>query len=130
MGIYMHTSFMGLMMSDLVSVITPMYNSSKYIEETLQSVISQTHENWEIFIIDDCSSDNCVELVSRFKKLDDRIKLIINEENQGAAIARNIGIRKANGRYIAFLDSDDIWVPTKLEEQITFYVKKSISFVI
>ena len=114
-------------MSDLVSVITPMYNSGKYIEETLKSVISQTHENWELFIIDDGSSDNCVELVNGFKKFDDRIKLIINEENQGAAISRNIGIREANGRYIAFLDSDDLWVPTKLEEQINFMSKNQLA---
>ena len=99
---------LGFMMSDLVTVITPMYNSGKYIEETLNSVISQTYENWELFIIDDGSSDNCVELVIDFKKNDDRIKLIINEKNQGAAISRNIGIREANGRYIAFLDSDDL----------------------
>ena len=116
----MHKQFLGLMMSDLVSIITPMYNSGKYIEETLKSVISQTYENWELFIIDDGSSDNCVDLVNECKKIDNRIKLIINEENQGAAISRNIGIKKANGRYIAFLDSDDLWVPTKLEEQINF----------
>ena len=114
-------------MSDLVTVITPMYNSGKYIEETLNSVISQTYENWELFIIDDGSSDNCVELVSDFKKNDDRIKLIINEENQGAAISRNIGIRAANGRYIAFLDSDDLWVPTKLEEQINFMSQNQLA---
>ncbi len=114
-------------MSDLVSIITPMFNSSKYIEETLRSVINQTHENWELFIIDDGSSDNCVELVNGFKNFDDRIKLIINEENQGAAISRNIGIRKANGRYIAFLDSDDLWVSTKLEEQISFMSKNQLA---
>ena len=114
-------------MSDLVTVITPMYNSGKYIEETLESVISQTYENWELFIIDDGSSDNCVELVSDFKKNDDRIKLIINEENQGAATSRNIGIREANGRYIAFLDSDDLWVPTKLEEQVYFMSKNQLA---
>ena len=89
--------YLSLIMNDLVSVITPMYNSGKYIEETLKSVISQTHENWEIFIIDDGSSDNCVELVNGFKKHDDRINLIINEENQGAAISRNIGIKKQMG---------------------------------
>ena len=114
-------------MSDLVSIITPMFNSSKYIEETLKSVINQTHKNWELFIIDDGSSDNCVELVNGFKNFDDRIKLIINEENQGAAKSRNIGIRKANGRYIAFLDSDDLWVPTKLEEQISFMLKNQLA---
>ena len=118
---------LGFMMSDLVTVITPMYNSGKYIEETMNSVISQTYENWELFVIDDGSSDNCVELVSDFKKNDDRIKLIINEENQGAAISRNIGIREANGRYIAFLDSDDLWVPTKLEEQINFMSKNQLA---
>ena len=114
-------------MSDLVSIITPMFNSSKYIEETLKSVINQTHKNWELFIIDDGSSDNCVELVNGFKNFDGRIKLITNEINQGAAKSRNIGIRKANGRYIAFLDSDDLWVPTKLEEQISFMSKNQLA---
>ena len=90
-------------MSDLVSIITPMYNSGKYIEDTLESVMSQTYENWEMFIIDDGSSDNCVEVVNGFKKFDNRIKLIINEENQGAAISRNIGIREANGRYLSLI---------------------------
>ena len=123
----MHKQFLGFMMSDLVSIITPMYNSGKYIEETLKSVVSQTHKNWELFIIDDGSSDNCIELVNEFKKIDNRIKLIINKENQGAAISRNIGIRKANGRYIAFLDSDDLWVPTKLEEQINFMSKNQLA---
>ena len=123
----MHKQFLGFMMSDLVSIITPMYNSGKYIEETLKSVVSQTHKNWELFIIDDGSSDNCIELVNEFKKIDNRIKLIINKENQGAAISRNIGIRKANGRYIAFLDSDDLWIPTKLEEQINFMSKNQLA---
>ena len=116
-----------LMMSDLVSIITPMYNSEKYIKETLESVINQTYENWEIFIIDDGSSDDCVKLVEGFKKFDGRIKLILNEQNQGAALSRNIGIRKANGRYIAFLDSDDLWFPTKLEEQINFMSKNKLA---
>ena len=123
----MRKKLLGLMMSDLVTVITPMYNSGKYIEETLESVISQTYENWEMFIIDDGSSDNCVEVVNGYKNFDDRIKLIINEENQGAALSRNIGIREANGRYIAFLDSDDLWVPTKLEEQINFMSKNQLA---
>ena len=123
----MQKQFLSLMMSDLVSIITPMFNSSKYIEETLKSVINQTYKNWELFIIDDGSSDNCVELVNGFKNFDDRIKLITNEINQGAAKSRNIGIRKANGRYIAFLDSDDLWVPTKLEEQISFMSKNQLA---
>ena len=123
----MRKQSLGLMMSDLVTVITPMYNSGKYIEETLESVISQTHENWEMFIVDDGSSDNCVEVVNGFKNFDHRIKLITSEKNQGAAISRNIGIREANGRYIAFLDSDDLWVPTKLEEQINFMSKNQLA---
>jgi len=109
-----------LKMFELVSVITPMYNSERFIEETIQSVLKQTYTNWEMLIIEDGSNDNSIEIVKKYLQANKRIKLISNEINQGAALSRNIGIAKSNGRYLAFLDSDDIWVPSKLEEQIKF----------
>lgn len=105
-------------MNDLVSVIMPNYNSAKYIEASVQSVLSQTYENFELLIIDDASTDNSVELIRKFN--DKRIKLFINEKNSGAAISRNKGLREARGKMIAFLDSDDVWVKVKLERQIKF----------
>ena len=107
-------------MTDLVSIITPMYNSEAYIEETIKSVIDQSYDKWEMLIIDDGSIDNSINIVKGYVKRDKRIKLIEKEKNQGAAITRNIGIKESIGRYIAFLDSDDLWMPTKLEDQIIF----------
>ena len=80
-----------------------------------------------MIIIDDCSTDDCVDIIRSYKSVDSRIKLIINETNLGAALSRNIGIKKANGRYIAFLDSDDVWLPTKLNDQIKF-MKNKVAF--
>ena len=113
-------------MSNLVSIITPSYNSSRFIEECIDSVLSQTHDNWELLIVDDCSSDNSCELIEKYN--DKRIALIELEKNVGAAEARNIAIRKAKGKYIAFLDADDLWMPTKLEKQIGFMLEKNIAF--
>jgi teichuronic acid biosynthesis glycosyltransferase TuaG len=113
-------------LSNLVSIITPSYNSSRFIEECIDSVLSQTHDNWELLIVDDCSSDNSCELIEKYN--DKRIALIELEKNVGAAEARNIAIRKAKGKYIAFLDADDIWMPTKLEKQIGFMLEKNIAF--
>ncbi|MBT4738717.1 MAG: glycosyltransferase family 2 protein, partial [Flavobacteriales bacterium] len=107
-------------MSNLVSIITPSYNSSKFIVECVNSVISQTFQNWEMIIVDDCSNDNSREIISDFSEKDKRIRFIFLEENIGAAASRNIAIKKAKGRYIAFLDSDDLWIKDKLERQITF----------
>ena len=104
-------------MSDLVSIIMPTYNCEEYINETIQSVINQTHENWELIIIDDCSKDNTVENINNYLS-DKRIVVIHNETNEGAALCRNKGLRKAKGRWIAFLDGDDVWLPQKLEKQI------------
>src|SRR5690554_4163648 len=104
----------------LVSIISPSYNSSSYITNTIDSVLSQTNNNWEMLIIDDCSTDNSVEVIQSFIDKDPRIKLIQLTENSGAAVARNKGIEAAKGRYIAFLDSDDAWSPDKLEKQLAF----------
>ena len=116
------------MKEDLVSIVTPTYNCGKFITETIESVIGQTYKNWEMIIVDDCSKDNTQEIVKKYLKNDKRIKYIKFEKNQGAAIARNTAIREAKGRYIAFLDSDDLWSKDKLEKQINFMKKNSYSF--
>ena len=105
-------------MGDLVSIIMPSYNTAKFIEETIDSVLSQTYTNWELIIVDDCSTDNTDEVVARYT--DPRIIYIKNEKNSGAAVSRNRALREAKGRWIAFLDSDDLWMPEKLEKQIRF----------
>lgn len=116
------------MENDLVSVITPSYNSSLYIEATIQSILAQTYSNWELLITDDCSTDNTIDIVNRYVQQDSRIKLFCLEKNSGAGIARNHSIREARGRYIAFCDSDDRWLPEKLERQIAFMKKKDAAF--
>ena len=113
-------------MDALVSVITPSYNSEKYIGKTIESVISQTYSNWEMIICDDCSKDRTEAIVKSYK--DDRIKFIRNEKNSGAAYSRNNAIRAAKGQYIAFVDSDDLWLPDKLEKQINFMQENDIAF--
>lgn len=102
----------------LVSIIMPSWNTERFIAEAIQSVIDQTYQNWELLIVDDCSTDNTDEVVASFK--DDRIKYFHNEKNSGAALTRNRAMREARGEWIAFLDSDDLWMPEKLEKQIAF----------
>lgn len=106
-------------MSVLVSIIMPSYNTDKFIEDTINSVLNQTYQNWELIIVDDCSTDNTNEVVSKFLS-DKRIKYLKNEKNSGAAVSRNKALREAKGKWIAFLDSDDLWMPNKLEKQIKF----------
>ena len=101
-----------------VSVITPMYNCEKFISETIESVLNQTYTNWEMIIIDDCSTDKSKQIVKQYIERDKRIRLIALNENSGAAVARNKGIEVSSGRFIAFLDGDDLWEPNKLEKQI------------
>jgi len=112
----------------LVSVITPTYNSSQFIVDALESVLAQRFQDWEMLIVDDCSTDSTVEIVSRYAAQDDRIKVTLLSENSGAAVARNTAIKAAKGRYIAFLDSDDIWLPHKLETQLDFMTEHNSSF--
>lgn len=112
----------------VVSIITPMYNSSDFISSTIQSAISQTFCSWEMILVDDCSSDNSIELVNNFSAHDSRVRVISMAENSGAAVARNTAIEAARGRYIAFLDSDDVWLPRKLETQLAFMKKRNIAF--
>ncbi|MCR5405090.1 MAG: glycosyltransferase [Butyrivibrio sp.] len=106
-------------MSDLVSIIMPSYNTGKFIKESIESVLKQTYTNWELLIVDDCSTDNTDKVVEPFLS-DERIKYFKNEKNSGAAVSRNKALREAKGRWIAFLDSDDLWLPEKLEKQIKF----------
>lgn len=106
------------MENELVSIIMPSWNTGNFIAESIQSVINQTYKNWELIIVDDCSTDNTDEVVSFYK--DQRIKYLKNEKNSGAAITRNKALREAQGEWIAFLDSDDLWAPEKLEHQINF----------
>ena len=106
------------MVDGLVSVIMPSWNTSNFIAESIQSVIDQTYENWELIIVDDCSTDNTDEVVAKFT--DKRIRYFKNEKNSGAALSRNRALREARGEWIAFLDSDDLWNPDKLEHQINF----------
>ena len=116
------------MENTLVSIITPAYNSSKFIEETIKSVLNQTYNNWELLITDDFSTDNTIEIIESYAENDSRIKLFKLEKNSGAAIARNNSILNSKGRFIAFLDSDDLWIHNKLELQIRFMINNKYSF--
>ena len=111
---------------DLVSIITPAYNCEKYISETIESVLEQTYANWEMLIIDDGSTDNTINIIKSYN--DDRIRVIQNQANIGAALSRNRGLKEARGKWIAFLDSDDLWYPKKLEGQIAFMVQNNYGF--
>mgnify|MGYP000848304282 FL=1 len=115
-------------MEALVSIITPTYNSEKYIAQTIQSVQNQTHSNWEMIIVDDASSDQTEAIVIEFAKADHRIKFYKLHNNAGAGVARNQALSMAAGRYIAFLDSDDLWKPEKLQKQIDFLTTQNASF--
>lgn len=106
------------MVDGLVSIIMPSWNTANYIAKSIQSVVAQTYDNWELIIVDDCSTDNTDEVVAGFN--DVRIKYLKNTQNSGAALTRNRALREADGEWIAFLDSDDIWLPEKLEKQISF----------
>lgn len=113
-------------MDELVSIIMPSYNTAKYICNSINSVISQTYTHWELIIVDDCSTDNTSEIIAMYD--DDRISFLKNETNSGAAISRNRALREAKGKWIAFLDSDDLWIPEKLEKQIQFMKKYGCFF--
>lgn len=116
------------MRSPLVSVIIPTFNSEKYISDTIASVQKQTYQNWEIVIVDDCSTDRTQDIVLDFSKSDERIKFYPLEKNSGAGIARDFAVSKASGKYISFLDSDDLWKPEKIEKQVDFMIKNNLPF--
>jgi teichuronic acid biosynthesis glycosyltransferase TuaG len=112
----------------LVSIVVPVYNAARFMDDTIHTVLNQTYQNWELLLVDDCSSDNSVQIIQKYLKKDERIKLTKLTENSGAAIARNTGIDKAKGRYLAFLDADDLWVNNKLELQVAFIQEKNAAF--
>lgn len=105
---------------DLVSIITPMFNAEQYVASAVESVMMQSWTDWELLIVDDCSTDGSWDLARSLEARDERIKVLKTEVNSGAAIARNLGIKEARGSYIAFLDSDDLWHKDKLKLQIPF----------
>ena len=112
-----------------VSIIMPYYNSAKYIEETINSIIAQTYHNWELIIVDDCSPAlETMEVLQKVALMDSRIKIVKTLVNGGAGAARNLGIAAAKGRYLAFCDSDDWWYPTKLDEQLKYMVENNYPF--
>ena len=117
------------MEQELVSIITPMYKGAAFVAETIESVLAQTYINWEMIIVDDCSPDNGAGIAEVKKYTDSRIKLIESKENRGSSGARNIALKEAKGRYIAFLDSDDIWHPFFLEKQLKFMQKNDAPLV-
>lgn len=112
----------------LVSIITPTWACAEFIGETIKSIQAQTYQNWELLIQDDCSIDNTDKVVEPYAFEDARIKYARNEKNLGAAVTRNNALRRAKGRWIAFLDSDDLWLPEKLEHQLKFMVKNNYAF--
>ena len=116
------------MVDGLVSVIMPTYNCGKFIAETIESIQAQTYTNWEIVIVDDCSTDNTKEIVDEYIAKDSRIKYHCLETNSGAAVARTKSMELAEGEYIAFCDSDDLWMPDKLERQLAFMKENDYAF--
>ncbi len=115
-------------MNSLVSIIMPSYKCRRFIEKSINSVLAQTYSNWELIVVDDCSEDGTVDAVLELQKNDNRISIYQNSSNSGAAVSRNIGLSNAKGRWIAFLDSDDLWEPTKLEKQIRFMEENGYAF--
>lgn len=126
------------MQEKLVSIIVPVYNAGAYIEETIRMVEKQTYQEWELILVDDCSSDNSKAVIEEYlqkrNSLEEsmrrqEIRLLVKQQNEGAAMARNTGMEAAKGRYIAFLDADDIWLSKKLSREMTFMEKQQASFV-
>ena len=113
---------------ELVSIITPNYNCAQFICETIRSVQAQTYKEWEMIIVDDCSTDGSIEVVKPYAERDARIRVLKNPTNSGAAVSRNYALREAKGRWVAFLDSDDLWHPEKLERQLQFMVERDLAF--
>lgn len=116
------------MKQPLISIITPVYNAERFLTQTIDSVLNQTFDNFEYLLINDCSTDRSVVILEQYQNQDKRIKVINNVENSGAAVSRNAGLAQARGRYIAFIDSDDYWMPEKLVTQLTFMQKFNHAF--
>lgn len=114
-------------MRELVSIVMPSYNTGRFISETIESVLAQSYTNWELIIVDDCSKDHTDEVVRPYLA-DPRIRYLKNETNSGAAVSRNRALREARGKWIAFLDSDDLWEPNKLQKQLSFMEQQGCHF--
>lgn len=121
-------TFEGCELIMLVSIIMPVYNSFRYLAESIQSVLGQSYKNWQLIIVDDCSTDGSCELALEYAKNDSRIKVYKLDKNSGPAVARNFAIEKANGRFISFLDSDDLWKPEFLITSLDLMLEKNIEF--
>lgn len=121
----------GKMTQELLSIVTPVYNAENYILETIRMVLKQTYQNWELLLVNDASTDRSVQVIEDYlaKNPDPRIHLLQQEANNGAAAARNRGIAEARGRYLAYLDADDIWLPEKMEKELSFMEEKQAAFV-
>ena len=117
-------------MNELVSIIVPVYNARKFIRETMDSVMAQTYPSWELLLVEDVSTDDTAAVIEEYvrEKEEQRIRLIRQPENRGAARARNRGLEEAKGRYIAYLDADDLWEPEKLQHQLLFMEKNEAAF--
>lgn len=116
------------MKMNMVSIITPVYNCEKFIVDTLESVLDQTYSNWEMILVDDLSTDNSAKIIKKYVKKDKRFIYIKLKENSGAAIARNTALEKSKGRFIAYLDADDLWDKEKLEKQVKFMKDHNYAF--
>lgn len=114
-------------MASLVSIVMPSFNTAPFIVESIQSVLAQTYQDWELLVVDDCSTDNTDQVIKPFL-FDQRIRYLKNEKNSGAAVSRNRALREAKGKWIAFLDSDDLWMPDKLSKQIRFMENNGYHF--
>ena len=116
------------MQNDLISIITPIYKSEKFIEKTIKCVLAQTYSNWEMLLVDDCTPDDSDKIIKKYVNNDSRIKYFKLDKNSGAAIARNKALKESNGRFIAYLDADDLWKKEKLEKQIKFMKNNNYAF--
>lgn len=116
-------------MNSKVSIITPVYNASGLISETIESVINQSYKDWELILVDDCSTDNSATIIKKYEELDNRIRYYCLECNSGAAVARNKGLELSTGRYIAYLDVDDLWYVEKLEKQVNYVNENNAQFI-
>ena len=114
----------------MISIVTPVYNAAAFIRQTIEMVQAQTYTDWELILVDDCSKDNSCAIIEEYlkEKPDGRIRLMKQEKNEGAALSRNFGIKEAKGRYIAFLDADDIWMKDKLQKELVFLQEKGAGF--
>ena len=113
----------------LISIVVPVYNAERFLEDTVKSVRNQTYQTWELLLVDDCSTDQSREIALRLERVDARVHLVRQGTNQGAAAARNRGVQEARGRYLCFLDADDIWEPEKLQKELAFMQERQAGFV-